>query len=169
MGEISKLPGPDTLLDDKLMREIKEGILKGLNLKEIANLRGIAEQTLYSWSRDNYLNLADKIENWKRDRKLLLAERNIEEFLEMPHNTTDKMKVKADISKFVAETLGKDTYSKRGEITGKNGEAIQHTVDILTSYEGKTGKYHAKVPTSNNGRISRGLKGNTEGTQKSLD
>jgi len=41
---------------------------------------------------------------------------------------TGLVKVKADMSKFVAETLGRDSYSKRSELTGKGGGAIQTQV-----------------------------------------
>jgi len=33
-------------------------------------------------------------------------------------------RIKADISKFVAETLGKESYSKRNELTGAGGEKL---------------------------------------------
>jgi len=37
---------------------------------------------------------------------------------------TGLVKVKADMSKFVAETLGRDSYSKRSELTGKDGKDL---------------------------------------------
>lgn len=62
-----------------------------------------------------------------RGRMLTLAESNLIEFLELSTDGMDaatKLRVKADVTKFVAETLGRDTYSKRSELTGKNGGAI---------------------------------------------
>lgn len=122
--------GRNTILTDELLRKIKESILAGNDLKTTASICGIVESTFYTWHSDNYLTLADKIEGWKRDRKLMLAEKNIEEILQMDKSDKDKLKVISDISKFVSETLGKETYSKRSELTGKNGEAISTITKI---------------------------------------
>jgi hypothetical protein len=35
------------------------------------------------------------------------------------------MKMRQDESQFIRETLAKDVYSKRSEVTGKNGDAIK--------------------------------------------
>lgn len=143
--------GRPTELTDDVLSKIKKGILDGKTLKEIAQSSEIELNTLYGWSSDNYLNLADKIEGWKRDRKLMLAEKNIEEFLLMtdqnikqvgeelvPFKDPQLTRIKADISKFVSETLGKDIYSKRSELTGKDGWAIEthntnDTLDVLAT------------------------------------
>jgi transcriptional regulator with XRE-family HTH domain len=135
--------GRPTDLTEELFEKIKQGILDGLTLRDLAKHCKMSEGTLYQWHSGNYSNLADKIEGWKRDRKLMLAERNIEEMLQMSikntgstptgdtfeYDDTGKLRVKADISKFVAETLGKETYTKRSEVTGKNGGAIE-TKDV---------------------------------------
>ena len=42
----------------------------------------------------------------------------------------ETLRVVADMSKFVAETLGKDNYAKRNEQTGKNGEPLN--VNIIS-------------------------------------
>ena len=63
----------------------------------------------------------------KYRRLLIKAEKNIEEFLGLPkqdlEGSTDK--VVADISKFVAGRLGKNDWSERKELTGKDGGAIK--------------------------------------------
>lgn len=134
--------GRPTILDEEMFRKIKQSILDGKTLRDLAKDNEINEGTLYEWHSNNYLNLADKIEGWRRDRKLMLAEKNIEEILGMTtlntltrsngevYEATDTaiLRVKADISKFVSETLGKDYYSKRSELTGKNGDALK--VDV---------------------------------------
>jgi hypothetical protein len=104
---------------------------------------GVEEDTLYVWHAKNYLDLSTKIENWKRDRKLMLAEVVIEETLTMtPFSKVKRgtdvvdleelnpalLKIKQDTAKFVAETLGKDTYSKRSELSGLNGGPIEVNV-----------------------------------------
>lgn len=142
-----KKPGPKPQLDDILFSNIRKLIIDGKTLKEIADICGIEINTFYGWTADNYLNLADKIEGWKRDRKLMLAEVVIEDMLTMPTERIKielgdededgikkekqvliadpaLVKIKQDTAKFVAETLGKDHYAKRNELTGKDGEKL---------------------------------------------
>lgn len=138
--------GRPAKLTDKLFSEIKQSILDGNDLRKTAELCKIPESTLYTWHSDNYLNIADKIEGWRRDRKIILAAGNVDEILQMnviedkvgmfgpikdPETkervkevNTGILKVKADMSKFVLETLDKDNYSKRSELTGKDGENL---------------------------------------------
>lgn len=134
---MAKEAGRPTEMTDEVLKQIKQGILEGKTLKDIARDSEINEGTLYVWHSDNYLNIADKVEGWKRDRKLMLAEKNIEEFLEMStQNIMNKegnlieqtdaalVRVKADISKFVAQTLGKKDYSQRNELSGPDGKEL---------------------------------------------
>lgn len=107
--------GRPTELTDELVRQIKQSILVGNDLKTTANICGIPESTLYTWNSDNYLNINDKIEGWKRDRKLMLADKNIEGILCLGVSDKDSLKVVADMSKFVKETLDKKNYSKKVE------------------------------------------------------
>ena len=115
--------GRPTDLTDELIKQIKQSILEGNNLKETANIIGKTPEVLYVWHSDNYLGIADKIEGWRRDRKLNLAEANIEEILKMDKRD-EVLRVVSDMSKFVAETLGKSNYAKRTENTGKDGESL---------------------------------------------
>jgi hypothetical protein len=116
--------GRKTILDKELLAKIKESILFGNDLKTTANVCEISESTLYTWTSDNYLNLADKIDGWKRDRKLKLAEMNLEAIMCLGISDKESIKVVADVSKFVAETLGKQSYSKRTEQTGADGKDL---------------------------------------------
>ena len=133
--------GRPTDLTEDLFKEIKKGVLDGKTFKEIASIIGKTVEVFYVWHSDNYLGLADKIEGWKRDRKVMLASGVIDEMLEMPVNvlkwegrgedaeqvvTTDSglVRIKQDTAKFVLETLAKDNYSKRSELTGKDGEQL---------------------------------------------
>lgn len=119
--------GRPTDLTDELVKKIKQYILEGKNLKETARACEIDEQKLYQWNSDNYLKLGDKIEGWKRDRKLMLAEQNLEAIMSLGISDKETIRVVADTSKFVAETLGKDNYSKRSEMTGKDGKDLLPT------------------------------------------
>ena len=121
--------GRNTILTDDVFRKIKECILNGMNLKQSAEVCGISEQNFYDWNHDNYLGFADKIDGWKRDRRVKLAEVNVDEFLLLDTEDSQKLKVKADITKFVLETLDKDNYSRRQENTGKNGEQLSLNIN----------------------------------------
>ena len=148
--------GRPTDLTDEIQSKIKENILAGFNLRETAtntfkeldNFKNISEekreeelanfiQKLYNWNYLNYLKISEKIENWRRDRKVLLATKNLEDYLEMSTMNVVKIgdkeeirrdsqleRIKADMTKFTLETLDKDVYSKRSELTGKDGEAL---------------------------------------------
>lgn len=123
--------GRPTEMTDEVLGKIKQGILDGKTLKEIAQQSQINENTLYGWTADNYLNLADKVEGWKRDRKLVLADITSDTIQTLPvideNGKVDKelLKIKQKESEFIRETLGKDKgYSKRSELTGKNGENL---------------------------------------------
>jgi len=150
-----KKVGRKTDMTPELIKEIKQCILDGNDIKTTATIifnnssnvskeekeRGVENyiQKFYNWHYENYLNISDKIEGWTRDRKLILAEKNIEDFLKMKtmntgttkkgdafdYNDSSLVRIKADISKFVSETLGKKTYSKQlnTDITSK-GEKI---------------------------------------------
>jgi len=112
MGEA----GRPTDMTDELVKQIKQSILDGNDLKTTANICGIDPQKLYNWNSDNYLEISDKIDGWKRDYKLSLADKNINDILKIgavPNKVT--LKVVADMSKFVKETLDRDNYSKRTE------------------------------------------------------
>lgn len=114
MGEA----GRPTDLTDELFGEIKRAVFAGGTLNKIAEACGISVATFYTWHSDNYLKLADLIEGWRRDSKLQKADRNIDEILDLPREDKDFVKVVADMSKFVKETLDKPNYSKRSELGG---------------------------------------------------
>lgn len=127
--------GPTPILNDQVFKEIKKFTLQGQGLAQIARSCNLNEDTFYVWHSDNYLNLADKIEQWRRDRKLALAEKNLEKFLSMKTSNIAKTKdgdtyqfkdaqlarIKADISKFVAETLGNKHYAKVNRLADADG------------------------------------------------
>ncbi len=111
---MSKKVGRKPDLTIELIKEIKQSILDGNDLKTTANIIGIDKQKLYNWKYDNCLNISDKIEHWKLEYKLSLADKNIDDILKIGA-TPDKvtLKVVADMSKFVKETLDKKHYSKQ--------------------------------------------------------
>lgn len=129
-----KKPGPVTVLDKDLFGRIRLLVFENKSLKEIANICEIPENTIYGWSSDNYLGLADKIDGWKREGMLRQAEGNLKEFLRMDCVTVkiDKdgtvtkgedpqlLRIKQDTTKFVAQTLGKNNYTTSTETKSLN-------------------------------------------------
>ena len=138
--------GRPTDLTDELIKEINQCILSGKNLKETAteifnNYANLSEkekenglenyiQKLYNWNCENYLKIADKIEGWKRDRKLMLADITSDTIQTLPvYDETGKLdkellKIKQKESEFIRETLGKKLYSKRSELGGLDGKDL---------------------------------------------
>ena len=116
--------GRPSILDKELFSKIKQCILNGNDLRNTAKICEINETTLYNWTADNYLNITDKIEGWRRDRKLKLAENNLEAILCLGVSDKDSLKVVSDITKFTLETLNKKDYSKRNEMTGADGRDL---------------------------------------------
>ena len=132
---MSEKVGAKTKLTDELFKEIKRSILDGNDLKETAKICEINEGTFYVWHSNNYLNLADKIDGWKRDRKLMLADITSDTIQTLPvfddNGKLDKelLKIKQKEAEFIRETLGKQHYSKRSELTGKDGKSLVVNID----------------------------------------
>jgi len=63
--------------------------------------------------------------NRRRIRMLDKAEGNLESIVGLGIDDTETLKVVADVSKFIAKTLGKDNgWSDRTEMTGKDGKDL---------------------------------------------
>jgi len=122
-------PGPASQLNKEVLSRIKKLVIEGKTLVEIAKVIDIPYSTVTNWTCFNVEKLSDKIEGWKRDRKLKLAEDKLERILEMNHDEKDTLKVQADIAKFTAETLGKKHYAKRNEVTGEDGKPQEHNIN----------------------------------------
>jgi hypothetical protein len=62
-----------------------------------------------------------------KEQRLLKAEKVFDECLELEAGLdSGLLRIKQDTAKFLAETIGKDKgYTKRGELTGKNGQALE--------------------------------------------
>lgn len=94
------------------------------------NARQSALKAGYSESYAN--NLTVQSPDWMtgdamRIAMLQRAEQSLRELLEMSDEekkNPQKMKIWQDTVKFVSERLGKDHYSTRSEVTGKNGKAL---------------------------------------------
>jgi len=134
-------PGPKTMLTDELFGKIKSCVLEGKNIRETASFCEIPENTFYDWTARNYLNISDKIEGWQRDKRLRLANITSDTIQTLPvideNGKVDKelLKIKQKESEFIRETLGKEIYSKRSELTGKDGKDLpQPIINVIPTY-----------------------------------
>lgn len=127
--------GRPTDLTKEVLSKIKEAILDGKTLRDFAKENEISESTVYSWTRENYDNISTKIEGWKRDRMLMLAEKNIKNILAKKPGDDVEKKIQANMSQFAAKTLGKKHYSDRVEMTGADGEKLEVGVVILPAQD----------------------------------
>ena len=122
--------GRPSKLTDELLSKIKELILEGKKESEIYTELEIPRSTWTCWKFGNYTGFHTFISNWRREYKLNLAENVSEEILEAISLSEEGkidiqlLNLKQKEAQFLRETLGKDSYSKRTEVTGKDGEAI---------------------------------------------
>ena len=128
--------GRPSELTEELFDKIKQSILDGNDLRKTAEVCEINEGTLYQWHSKNYSNLTDKVEGWRRDRKLMLAERNLESILCLGVSDKDSLKVVSDMTKFTLETLAKKDYSKRTETDlTSGGKPIYFPSELIDKYD----------------------------------
>lgn len=86
------------------------------------------------YSQEYSENITNQLPKWLAENlgkhtRLAKAEKVLDKTLE--YNTeeegkvnTQLLKIQSDVAKFIAETVGKATYSKRQEFTGKDGEKL---------------------------------------------
>ena len=147
--------GRNTVLTDELFGKIKQSILDGNDLRKTASVCEIPESTLYTWSSDNYLDFNTRVEGWRRDRKLILADRNIEGILCLGVSDKQVIKVVADMSKFVKETLDKENYSKRSELTGKGGtQLIPENTQAINDLTSQLNEIYGGTSQSGDGKLA---------------
>lgn len=82
------------------------------------------------YSQETAENITHIMPKWlselfgKKKRLLMKAEKNLESILDLGISEKESLKVVADTSKFIAERIGKDQYSNRTELTGKEGKDL---------------------------------------------
>ncbi len=114
------VPGAYSTLTNGLITQIEVMVKDGKKNVEIYNSLGIPFTTWYSWLSRNTKELANKIREWRREYLLDAAEQELSKLITEPNP-----RIRLDVVKHLTETLGKQWYSKRNEITGRGGEAIQ--------------------------------------------
>lgn len=124
--------GRPTVLDEELRLKIKELVLDGKNMKQVAEILEIPYKTMEGWKTRNYEGFADAYLSYEHERKLIKAEAKIETLID-----SDDDKVALNAATFIAETLGKKSYSKRSELTGADGRPMEHKVTNVTDEQYK--------------------------------
>lgn len=132
--------GRPTVLDDELFLKIRGLVLDGKNMKEVAEILEIPYKTMEGWVYRNYEGFADKMLSYKHEKLIQKAETNLDLLLDGEDD-----KIKADLSKFVLETLGRKSYAKKTETDVTSGgkpifipSEIANKNGINTSPEGNS-------------------------------
>lgn len=99
-----------TTLTEKTKKVILALYKDGIQWRTIALSVGISEVTLLKWRNDNVLGIYDDMERIRREKLLAKAEATMEDLLD-----SDDEHVKAKMSQFIGETLGKLHYSKQND------------------------------------------------------
>ena len=143
MEKANKVGRPSTLTDEVLTK-IQDMLLSGKTEKEVIQELEIPRSTWYTWRHDNYDYFRTNVLDWRREYKLVQADKVSDEiFNAVAIDDNGKadvtlLNLKQKEAQFIRETLGKDNYSKRNELTGKDGtELRQITINYIKPNESK--------------------------------
>ena len=135
---MAKKPGPESNLTEELTLKIRELVLQGALYKDIQARLEILSTTWDQWVYKDYKDFRKNLNSWKAERLIKKSERLSEEILDMKHkNSLDLveegiLRVKQKESEFIRKTLGKEEYSDRSELTGKDGKDLIYTEDQIS-------------------------------------
>ena len=99
-----------TTLTKERHKTILQMYKDGASWRDIAFKIDVTEMTLYNWRNDSSLELYADIERIRREKLLAKAEKTMEELLD-----SEDEHLKAKMSQFLGETLGKLHYSKQND------------------------------------------------------
>lgn len=136
-------PPPPQLLNKEFLRRCRDIVLNDGWINEISKEMNLPYNTVHGWYIRDSQNFNEKMNKWRRRRMVEKANEILNETLSLDVNTpvlffgkeigrqiNPKMvKIKVDNAQFVAETLARDQFSKRSEMTGKDGGAV--TVNVV--------------------------------------
>jgi len=107
-----------TIQTDEIKNKIRTLYLEGLNYKQIMDSLDIKEPTWYTWFYRNTNGFRDYINDIEKELLIRQARQNLKEVINMdiPLDDPRWLKIKTDVSQFIAETLDKDNFSKKQEI-----------------------------------------------------
>lgn len=110
---------------DAVLSDLKAGFMRDFTDEESCHYAGISKDTYYRWRAisDEFCEVIDVAKTWL--------------FRKAKQNLVDAVEAHSvDESKWLLQKRQKNLYSDRVEQTGKDGEAIQHEVD-LSNYKEK--------------------------------
>jgi transposase-like protein len=137
MSRVKKTTGPPSTLTKEVALKIKECVLEGKNMKEIAKTVGISDGTLYSWRHYNQDEIADKMNTWEAMYQLRQADKFSKELMAMltvdEKGRPDKglLAIKQKESEFLREKLiiARDKYNS-GNVVNVNVALPQPIIDL---------------------------------------
>jgi hypothetical protein len=111
MWEMNEL----TTQADDVKDKIRTRIVQGQKIKDIQAELNILPSTWDSWYYRNTQGFRDFVVNAHNERLKTIARQNIEDIISMPNRDDDVryLKIKSDMTAFVAETLDKENFSKK--------------------------------------------------------
>ena len=129
--------GTKTLLTDTLILQIRNEVMKGSDVREVAKTLAINEKTLYDWRVNNYQNIQDKWNAWETQRMLKQAETFSDKLMNMsvnnPDGTINKglIAIQQKESEFLREKLliARDKYNS-GNVVNVNVALPQPIIDL---------------------------------------
>jgi hypothetical protein len=103
------------------------------------------------YSQEYAENITGQMPDWlseaiRKEERLSRVEKVFDEALNVVATKNGKtdasiLRVKTDVAKFLAETIGKDKgYTKRSELTGKDGDPLVTNTIILKDFNGTDSK-----------------------------
>lgn len=107
-----------SLLNDDVRAKIRTMIINGEKIKDIQATLGINCNTWDSFYWKDYKGFRSFILDAHDERLRMIARQNIDDIVNMPVNSDSDpryLKIKADMSQFIAETVEKDRFSKKIE------------------------------------------------------
>lgn len=123
MGDTNKsmndVGRPSQLEDKEFLLKIRDLVLDNKSEVEMQEILGVPKGTWNTWKYTNFHNFSDLLLTYKHERMIRKAESNIEVLQE-----SEDERVNLQANTFILETLAKNNYSKRNEVTGKDGQAI---------------------------------------------
>lgn len=126
--------GRPTELTDELTFKIRTLVLEGKEYVKIQEELGIVTETWDGWVWRDYKGFRDMLIKAKKERMIRESERVMGSLV-----YADDLNIQYKSASFLLETLAKDEgYSKRSEVTGKDGKEIQGNTIIFKNFKDET-------------------------------
>ena len=119
---------PSQLDDEQFLLKIRDLVIESKTEAEMQKILDIPKGTWDYWKWKNYNGFQDKLINYRLERMLDKGINN----LEILQDSEDE-RVNLQANSLVVESVGKKWFSKRTEMTGKDGERL--TISFDSSFE----------------------------------